>query len=70
MIITSGKKELVDLPIVQDFPDVFPEELSSLPPCREIDFTIELLPSTQPVYKTPYRMAANELKELKVQVQV
>ncbi|XP_052206788.1 uncharacterized protein LOC127811118 [Diospyros lotus] len=65
--VTPGeRKELADLPIVRDLSDVFSKELPSLPPYREIDFSIELLPGTQPISRTPYRMAANELKELKV----
>ncbi|XP_052185210.1 uncharacterized protein LOC127796845 [Diospyros lotus] len=66
---SKEKKELADLPIVRNFPDVFPDELPSVPPYREIDFSIELLLGTKPISKTPYRMAPNELKELKVQLQ-
>ena len=70
MTVTPGeRKELANLPIARDFPDVFSDEFSRVPPYREIDFSIDLLPSTQPISKTPYRMAANELKELKVQLQ-
>src|SRR5262249_24839305 len=55
--------------IVRDFPDVFPEDLPGLPPKREIEFNIELLPGTNLISITPYRMAPIELKELKVQLQ-
>nr|XP_011463527.1 PREDICTED: uncharacterized protein LOC105351276 [Fragaria vesca subsp. vesca] len=58
-----------DIPVVKEFPDVFSEELPGLPPVREIDFTIELLPGTAPISQAPYRMAPTELKELKVQLQ-
>ena len=51
--------------VVCKFPDVFPEELPGLPPDREIEFEIELLPGTTPISKAPYRMAPAELKELK-----
>jgi len=57
------------VPVVQEFADVFPEELPGLPPKRELDFTIELEPGTLPISKAPYRMAPAELKELKVQLQ-
>ncbi|GJT21331.1 retrotransposon protein, putative, ty3-gypsy subclass [Tanacetum coccineum] len=56
-------------PVVQNFPDVFPDELPGLPPEREVEFTIELIPGAQPIFKAPYRMAPVELKELKDQLQ-
>ncbi|CAL2247802.1 unnamed protein product [Prunus armeniaca] len=52
-----------------EFSDVFPDDLPGLPPEREIEFTIELLPGTNPIYQTPYRMAPAELRELKIQLQ-
>jgi len=51
--------------VVCEFPDVFPEELPGLPPQREIDFEIELIPSAQAISKASHRMAPTELKELK-----
>jgi hypothetical protein len=54
--------------VVNEFPDVFPEELSGMPLDRDIEFVIELKPGTTPIYKTPYRMATPELAELKEQV--
>ena len=56
-ISARERKELADLPIVRDFLDLFSDELSSIPPYREIDFSIELLLGTQPISKTPYRIA-------------
>ncbi|KAL4023009.1 hypothetical protein IC575_016756 [Cucumis melo] len=53
----------------KEFLDVFPDDLSGLPPDREIEFTIELLPGTAPISQAPYRMAPSELKELKMQLQ-
>ena len=58
-----------DIPIVSDFLDVFPEELPGLPPQREIEFSIDVVPSATPASITPYRMAPVELKELKFQLQ-
>jgi hypothetical protein len=58
-----------EIPIVREFVDVFPEELPRIPPDREIEFTIDLLPNTAPISKAPYRMASLELKELKDQLQ-
>ena len=57
-----------DVLIVQDFLDVFQEDLPGLPPIREIDFAIDLVPGTAPISKTPYRMAPVELKELNTQL--
>jgi hypothetical protein len=59
----------MDIRIVSEFPDVFPEELSGMPPDHEIEFVIELVPGTAPIFKRPYRMAANQLAEIKEQLQ-
>nr|XP_009768418.1 PREDICTED: uncharacterized protein LOC104219425 [Nicotiana sylvestris] len=56
---------LQSVPVVNEFPDVFPNELSGLPPEREIDFAIDVLQDTQPISIPPYRMTPAELKELK-----
>jgi hypothetical protein len=57
-----------DINVVQDYPDVFPEELPGMPPDRDIEFLIELLAGTPPISKRPYRMPVNELVELKKQI--
>jgi hypothetical protein len=54
--------------VVRDFPDVFPEELPGMPPNREVEFVIDLLPGTAHISKWPYRMSVEELKELKKQL--
>jgi hypothetical protein len=59
---------LEDIRVVQDFPDIFPKELPGMPPDRNIEFLIELLPGTPPISKSPYRMPVNELVELKKQI--
>ena len=61
--------ELEAIPVVCEFPDIFPEELPGMPPDREVEFVIELLPEMAPVSKRPYRMSPNELVELKKQLQ-
>ncbi|RVX00506.1 Transposon Ty3-G Gag-Pol polyprotein [Vitis vinifera] len=61
--------KLEDIPIVKDYPDVFPEDLPSLPPEREVEFTIDLALGTAPISKAPYRMTPMELKDLKIQLQ-
>ena len=57
-----------ELPVVCDFPDVFPEDLWELPPHREIEMAIELMPGTSPIYMAPYRLAPAKLKELKTRL--
>ena len=57
------------IPIVREFPDVFPEELQGIPLEREVDLSIEIMPGTAPMSRAPYKMAPAELKELKVQLQ-
>ena len=57
------------IPIVREFPNVFPEELPGIPLEREVDLSIEIMPGTTPVSRAPYRMAPAELKELMVQLQ-
>ena len=54
--------QLEDIPIVKEFPDVFPDDISSLPPDGEIEFVIELIPKIEPISIPPYRMAPAELK--------
>ena len=59
---------LEDILVIKEFSDVFPKELSGLPPKREVDMTIEVLPRTTPISRAPYNMAPTELKELKTQL--
>ncbi|XP_057538116.1 uncharacterized protein LOC130815644 [Amaranthus tricolor] len=58
-----------DIAVVNEFLDVFPDEIPGMPPQREIDFTIDLVPGTGPVSKAPYRMAPKEMEELKSQLE-
>ena len=69
MAVDQGNSEVDAIPVVKEFPDVFPVELPGLPPVREIEFTIDLMPGTTPISKAPYRMAPLELRELKIQLQ-
>jgi hypothetical protein len=59
---------LEEILVVQEYPDVFLEELSGMPPDCDIEFLIELLPKTPSISKRPYRMPVNELVELKKQL--
>ncbi|GKB36281.1 putative reverse transcriptase domain-containing protein [Tanacetum coccineum] len=65
----SKEKRLKDVPTVRDFPEVFPEDLPGLPPIRQVEFQINLVPSAAPVARAPYRLAPSEMEELSAQLQ-
>ncbi|KAM2369066.1 hypothetical protein ACFXTH_046546 [Malus domestica] len=65
----NAPSSVEDVCLVKHFPDVFPDDLPELPPDRDVEFTIDLLPGIDHIPLTPYRMASAELKELKVQLQ-
>nr|GEZ83322.1 putative reverse transcriptase domain-containing protein [Tanacetum cinerariifolium] len=66
----SEGKQLENVPIVWDYPKVFPKVLSGLPPARPVEFQIDLIPGATPVARAPYRLAPSEMKELSEQLQV
>jgi hypothetical protein len=68
IVFNMEAKSIEDVPVVREYPDVFPEELLGMPPDRNIEFVIDLIPGTSPIVKRPYRMAAPELVELKKQL--
>nr|GEV35844.1 hypothetical protein [Tanacetum cinerariifolium] len=63
-----NESKLKDIPVVHDFPVVFLEDFSGLPPSREVEFCIYLIPGAMPVAKTPYRLAPTEMQELSNQL--
>jgi hypothetical protein len=65
MLCALEAKIVEEVPIVKEYPDVFPEELLGMPPKRDVEFAIDLLPGTRPIAKRPYRMLVDELEELK-----
>ncbi|GKA00050.1 putative reverse transcriptase domain-containing protein [Tanacetum coccineum] len=65
----SKEKRLEDVPVIRDFPEVFPDELPGLPPPRQVEFRIDLIPGAAPVARAPYRLAPSEMKELSKQLQ-
>ncbi|XP_075524538.1 uncharacterized protein LOC142556935 [Primulina tabacum] len=67
--LSQDERRISDIPVVCEFPDVFPEEIPGFPPEREVEFRIELMPGTEPISRAPYRLAPVELKELKEQLQ-
>jgi hypothetical protein len=68
MLCALEAKTVEEVPIVNEYPNVFPEELSGMPPDQDVEFVIDLLPSIGPIAKRPYRMSVNELEELKKQL--
>nr|GEV00322.1 putative reverse transcriptase domain-containing protein [Tanacetum cinerariifolium] len=60
----SEGKQLEDVPVIRDYPEVFPKDLLSLPPARPVEFQIDLIPGATPVARAPYRLAPSEMKEL------
>jgi hypothetical protein len=70
-VIDTSKEEkhINDIPVVRCFPEVFPDDVSGLPPQRQVEFRIDLIPNANPVAKSPYRLAPSEMRELSSQLQ-
>ncbi|GKD33179.1 hypothetical protein Tco_1248688, partial [Tanacetum coccineum] len=66
--IKANEKRLDDMRTVRDLPEVFPDDLIGLPPVREIEFCIDLIPGVLPVVKSPYRLTPSEMQELSNQL--
>jgi hypothetical protein len=62
-------KALEDIKVVNELPDVFPEDMPGMPPDRDIEFSIDLIPGTAPISKRPYRMDVKDLAKLKKQIE-
>ncbi|GJW84289.1 putative reverse transcriptase domain-containing protein [Tanacetum coccineum] len=62
------EKRLEDVPVIRDFPEVFPDDLPGLPPPRQVEFRIDLVPGAAPVARAPYRLAPSEMRELSEQL--
>ncbi|GKF73988.1 hypothetical protein Tco_0220320 [Tanacetum coccineum] len=63
------EKQLEDVPVIREFPEVFHDELPGLPPPRQVEFRIDLIPGDAPMARAPYRLAPSEMKELSKQLQ-
>ncbi|GJZ05430.1 putative reverse transcriptase domain-containing protein [Tanacetum coccineum] len=63
------EKRLEDVPVIRNCPEVFPDDLPGLPPSRQVEFRIDLVPGAAPVARAPYRLAPFEMRELSVQLQ-
>ncbi|GJX33976.1 hypothetical protein Tco_0245533 [Tanacetum coccineum] len=68
MSAKAKEQKQEEIVVVRDFPEVFLDDLSGLPPIREIEFRIELIPGAIPVAKSPYRLAPSEMEELSGQL--
>jgi hypothetical protein len=65
MLCALEAKSVEEVPVVCEYPDVFPKELPGMPPDRDVEFVFDLLPGTRPIAKRPYRMSIDEMEELK-----
>ena len=65
MLCALEAKTVEEITIVNEYPDVFPEELPGMPPDRDVEFVIDLLSGTKPIAKRPYRMSVDELEDLR-----
>ncbi|GKE17604.1 hypothetical protein Tco_1425181, partial [Tanacetum coccineum] len=65
----SNEKQLEDIPIVREFLEVFLENLPGLPPVRQVEFQIKVIPGTTPIARAPCRVAPSEMQELSDQLQ-
>ncbi|GJS93039.1 putative reverse transcriptase domain, ribonuclease H-like domain protein [Tanacetum coccineum] len=68
LVKEKSKKRLEDVPVIRDFPEVFPDDLPGLPPSRQVEFKIDIVLGAAPVARAPYRLAPSELKELSEQL--
>ncbi|KAJ0588184.1 putative nucleotidyltransferase, Ribonuclease H [Helianthus annuus] len=66
--VDDPKPKIEDIPIISKYPDVFPDELPGLPPERQVEFRIDILPGVAPIARAPYRLAPTEMKELRTQL--
>ncbi|KAJ0844233.1 putative nucleotidyltransferase, Ribonuclease H [Helianthus annuus] len=70
VVADKGKgKSIQDIPVVRDYSEVFPEDLPGLPPARQVEFRIDLVPGANPIARAPYRLAPSEMQELSKQLQ-
>ncbi|XP_076958034.1 uncharacterized protein LOC143633664 [Bidens hawaiensis] len=65
----AKERKIEDIPVVRDFPEVFPEDLPGLPPQRQVEFRIDLVQDAAPIARSPYRLAPSEMQELSNQLQ-
>ncbi|GKD63679.1 hypothetical protein Tco_1305787 [Tanacetum coccineum] len=64
----ADEKRLEHISVIKEFPDVFPEDLPGIPPIRQVEFQIDLIPGAAPIARTPYRLAPSEMQELSNQL--
>ena len=69
MVCNVQATTIEEVQVICEYPDVFLKDLPRMPPDRDLEFSIDLIPGTDPIAKRPYRMVANELEELKKQLQ-
>ncbi|KAJ0790046.1 putative nucleotidyltransferase, Ribonuclease H [Helianthus annuus] len=68
VIIEESKARIEDIPVISEYPEVFPEDLPGLPLDRQVEFRIDIIPGAAPIARAPYRLAPTEMKELRTQL--
>ena len=61
-VVSERPSSVAEVPVVREFPNVFPEELPGVPPVRQVEFSIDLVPGATPIAKVPYRLAPPEMQ--------
>ncbi|XP_076913234.1 uncharacterized protein LOC143571784, partial [Bidens hawaiensis] len=68
-VVEKKEQKIEDIPIVREYPEVFPDDVSGLPPNRDVEFRIDLMPGATPIPRAPYRLAPSEMQDLSNQLQ-
>ncbi|XP_076946049.1 uncharacterized protein LOC143617341 [Bidens hawaiensis] len=68
-IVEKKEQKIEDIPVVREYPEVFPNDVSGLPPVHEVEFRIDLVPGATPIAKAPYCLAPSKMQELSTQLQ-
>ncbi|XP_076954631.1 uncharacterized protein LOC143629171 [Bidens hawaiensis] len=67
-IVEKKEHKIDDIPVVREYPEVFPDDIFGLPPVREVEFRFDLVPGASPIAKAPYRLSPSEMQELSTQL--
>ncbi|XP_076918630.1 uncharacterized protein LOC143579125 [Bidens hawaiensis] len=68
-VVEKKERKIEDIPVVREYPEVFPDDVSGLPPNRDVEYQIDLVPGATPIARAPYRLAPSEMQEMSNQLQ-